>query len=107
MTTDKPTIDFNLDAAIKEAGGEPFRFVFEGKPVEITRMGALPVSVIEEAAENPDQLVQALVMFREALGAELWERVRKVLPAKALERFGMAYAEHSGMDVGEAPASSS
>ncbi|MFF3671686.1 hypothetical protein [Microtetraspora malaysiensis] len=99
-------INFNLDAAIAEAQGEPFTFAFKGKPWTLPAMRDLDVWPMLDAAEKGD-LAVVQVVFKAAFGNR-WEEFRQhPMPRGGLSGLFEAYRKHSDEDLGESSASSS
>lgn len=92
---------FDLDAAVREAGGEPFAFDFGGEHYELPPQVDLRAAAAFSDARLEDGL-------RLLLGAEQWQRLQAspaVFSVSALKALLDAYGAHMGQTVGESQAS--
>jgi hypothetical protein len=94
---------FDLDAVAAEGQDEPFRFRFGGEVYE------MPPLDLRQAAKLDDTGGSAVDMFRLLLGDEQWQRMEaaeaRLTQPMFLELLDR-YTKHTGIDLGESPASS-
>lgn len=97
---DKP-FDFNLDAVKAEVELTPFRVHWDGRRWEFAHMQELDLwDLVAAAAQG--EVGSTAAIFKAALGAEQYKEFRKIrLPQYKANQLFEAYAEHSGVDLGE------
>lgn len=101
FTSSPPAEVFDLDALLREAVGDPFRFRFGG--VEFELPPTMDFRII--GALNEGRLDKA---FRRMFTAGQWdqlEQVEAVLDLNAMMELLKAYGAHSGASLGESQAS--
>src|SRR5687768_4518345 len=103
---DKP-FDFNLNAVRSEVDLTPWRVVWgpEDRRWTFTHMQELDAWELISAAGQGD-LAATVAVFKAALGEEQYKEFRKIpLPQYKANKLFDAYAEHSGVDLGESQGS--
>lgn len=99
MSTDKPSIDFNLDAYTPTTPTTPFNVVLGGKRYELAHIDDLDGWKFIEAFEDGENTAPRDIL-KLALG-EQWEDFRKHRLAKgSLDELVNRYLKHSGIDTG-------
>lgn len=109
-----PAPAFDLDAAVADSAGEPFRFTWGGQSFTLPHVMDLAfdvqtalIAAIETIdAKKPDPTVVADV-FKLAIGEQLLAELSRAKPLStpALVRLVMAWIEFHGDDLGKSPAS--
>lgn len=92
------TIVTDFDVLIAEANFEPYKFTLGGKARELPHIRTLPASQLEALDTDFDST------FPDVAGEELAQLVAD-LPLHAYEAFVKSWFEHSGLELGELPAS--
>lgn len=97
MTTDKPTVDLNLDTFSKEADHQPFGIVAGGKPFSLTHAGALDAFELFDAM-SAGEPTATLEVLRLALGDAKFAELKAARPKfAAMQKAVKDYFVHSGM----------
>lgn len=92
---------FDLDALAAEAAGEPFRFTYGGREWVIPRVDEVDKRIIDADPEN-----WAREAFRLAFGDQ-WAEFNDVpMSLRTLNALLEEWARYSGLNLGEAAASS-
>lgn len=107
---------FDLDAAVTDTAGEPFRFTWGGESFALDPLLAMDIErqlelidLIEHLDDNDDRLDPAklLEIVKHVVGADLLDRMRELRPVggAALMALLRQWMAHQGVALGKSPAS--
>lgn len=98
---------YDLDAAIAEAVGDPFRFKLRGRLWEVPSLEAVDSTLVLEAFEDDRMDTgKAMELLAQILGDD-WDEFSAGLPLAGLKGFVEKWMDHSGVNQGESQASAS